>query len=190
MLNNVENDTDRTSLKIAEMLMTSQGLTDFEGHMEYGRDKDQYMAGSNDYEAVMQQAGWTNEQALKFVASLDEQVSLEEFKKQVADLNNQITNDTNLDVLLDARLSDDSKEELVKDQVAAYQPRDEDVSSEEFQSLSSHFFENEDKMGVEGTPFEDYSEDLLNNAEALEEVVEGILRFNDAVESIDNNYKD
>ena len=46
---------------------------------------------------------------------------------------------------------------------------------------------NADKMGEEGTPFADYSEDLLNNAAALEEVVEGILRYDDAVQTIDSN---
>ena len=57
MLNNVENDAERTSLKITDLLMESQDLTEFEGHSIGYQDQGQYIAGTSDYEAVMQQAG-------------------------------------------------------------------------------------------------------------------------------------
>ena len=57
MLNNVENDAERTSLKITDLLMDSQGLTEFEGHNIGYQDQGQYVAGTQDYEAVMSQAG-------------------------------------------------------------------------------------------------------------------------------------
>ena len=114
-------------------------------------------------------------------------MTLDNFKQEVANLNAQVKEDGDLDVLLDARLTDETKEGLVKDQIAGYEPKDEDVDTADFQTVANSFFDNADQMGQEGTPFADYSEDLLQNADALEDVVEGILRYNDAVESMDKN---
>ena len=67
-------------------------------------------------------------------------------------------------------------------------PTDKDVNQEEFVSVGDTFAENKDKLGVEGTEFEDYSAELLDNKDALAEATEGILRYNDAIKSLDSSY--
>jgi hypothetical protein len=67
-------------------------------------------------------------------------------------------------------------------------PTDKDVNQEEFVSVGDTFAEHKDELGVEGTEFEDYSEKLLENKDAVAEAAESILRYNDAIKSLDSSY--
>lgn len=121
------------------------------------------------------------------MASLDEDASYQEIIKQIEEVRQQVDAGTPFEVALQAKMDPEQLRKSVKESLAAYEPKDGDVDSGDFQSLSNMFMNNSDQMGEEGTPFADYSEDLLNNAAALEEVVEGILRYDDAVQTIDGN---
>lgn len=116
--------------------------------------------------------------------------SYETMTQDIQTVMKHLNNGEPFEVALKAIMDEQETEEYVKSQLAAYQPTDEDVKSEDFQTLSNMFLDNAGNMGEEGTEFEDYSEDLLNNASALEEVIEGILRYDDAVQSLDDSLDD
>lgn len=141
----------------------------------------------------LESAGFSAQEALQVIASLhiDENTSYNDMVPEIQNIIKRVNEDKeSLSVVLQAKMDPEQIKETVQSQLAAYEPKDEDVDSEDFQSLSNVFMNNADKMGEEGTPFEDYSEDLLSNAEALEEVVEGILRYDDAIQTIDSNLED
>lgn len=135
-------------------------------------------------------SGFSAQESLQLMASLDENASYQEIIKQIEEVKQQVNAGTPFEVALQAKMDPEQLRESVQESLAAYEPKDEDVDSGDFQSLSNMFMNNSDRMGEEGTPFADYSEDLLNNAAALEEVVEGILRYDDAVQTIDSNLED
>lgn len=135
-------------------------------------------------------SGFSAQESLQLMASLDKNASYQEIVKQIEEVKQQVNAGTPFEVALQAKMDPEQLRESVQESLAAYEPKDEDVDSGDFQSLSNMFMNNSDRMGEEGTPFADYSEDLLNNAAALEEVVEGILRYDDAVQTIDSNLED
>ena len=141
----------------------------------------------------LESADFSANEALQIIASLniDEETSYNEIVPEIQDIIRRVNEDKeSLSVVLQAKMDPEQVKETVKSQIATYEPKDEDVSKEAFDSLADTFYENQNQMGVEGSPFEDYSEDLFGNAEALEDVIEGILRYNDAIESLDKNYDD
>ena len=57
MLKNVEDDASKASLEVTELLMQNQGVQEFgAGHYVGYQGQGEYVAGTQDYEAVMQQA--------------------------------------------------------------------------------------------------------------------------------------
>lgn len=135
-------------------------------------------------------SGFSAQESFQLMASLDENASYQEIIKQIEEVKQQVNAGTPFEIALQAKMDPEQLRESVQESLATYEPKDEDVDSGDFQSLSNMFMNNSDQMGEEGTPFADYSEDLLNNAAALEEVVEGILRYDDAVQTIDSNLED
>lgn len=132
-------------------------------------------------------SGFSAQESLQLMASLDENASYQEIVKQIEEVKQQVNAGTPFEVVLQAKMDPEQLRKSIQESLATYEPKDEDVDAVDFQSLSNMFMNNADKMGEEGTPFVDYSEDLLNDAAALEEVVEGILRYDDAIQSIDSN---
>jgi len=135
----------------------------------------------------LESSGFSAQESLQFMASLDEDASYREIVEKLEEVKQQVDTGAPFEVALQAKMDPEQIRESVEASLAAYEPKDEDVDAADFQSLSSMFMNNADNMGEEGTPFADYSEDLLKNADALEEVVEGILRYDDAVETLDKN---
>ena len=130
---------------------------------------------------------------MQVIASLniDEETSYNNIVPEIQDIIHRVNEDKeSLSVVLQAKMDPEQVKETVKSQIATYEPKDEDVDKEDFDSLADTFYENKNQMGVEGTPFEDFSEGLFENAAALEDVIEGILRYNDAIESLNENYDD
>lgn len=135
-------------------------------------------------------SGFSAQESLQLMASLDENASYQQIIQQIEEIRQQVDAGTPFEIALQAKMDPEQIRESVEASLAAYEPKDEDVDAADFQSLSGMFMDNADNMGEEGTPFADYSEDLLNNADALEEVVEGILRYDDAVQTLDKNLED
>lgn len=135
-------------------------------------------------------SGFSAQESLQLMASLDENASYQQIIQQIEEVRQQVDAGTPFEIALQAKMDPEQIRESVEASLAAYEPKDEDVDAADFQSLSGMFMDNADNMGEEGTPFADYSEDLLNNADALEEVVEGILRYDDAVQTLDKNLED
>jgi hypothetical protein len=138
----------------------------------------------------LENSGFSAQESFQFMASLDEEASYREIVNKLEEVKQQVDAGTPFEVALQAKMDPEQIRESVEASLAAYEPKDEDVDVADFQSLSSTFMDNADNMGEEGTPFADYSEDLLKNADALEEVVEGILRYDDAIETLDKNLED
>ena len=172
MLQHVQDDAQKAALEVEQLLRANENLT--------ANDR-QYLT------AQMEQAGLSAEQSLQFVATLDENASRQEINTRL----NEITQSGEpFEIALRATMDPQQVREMVEAQLAEYQPTDKDVNSEDFQTMANMFMANEKNMGKEGTPFENYSADLLENADALEEVIESMLRYDDAIESLNSNLED
>lgn len=140
--------------------------------------------------------GMDLEQAFKFSELFDEESTYEDVVAKLTDLGSRIREGTSLDEALEKMVSEALKEgaeqgvKNIEETISSMSPVDEDVKAEDFQSLNETFLENRNKMGQEETPFEDYSPELLNNAEGLAQVTEGMLRYNDAIQTIDKSLED
>lgn len=172
MLQHVQDDAQKAAIQVEQLMYANENLS------------------SNDQKYLtsrFEQAGFSAEQSLKLVATLDENASVQEITNKI----NEITQSNEpFEVALKATLDPEQVRDMVKSQLAEYQPTDEDVKAEDFQTMTNMFMSNEENMGKEGTPFEDYSSELLDNAEGLEQVIESILRYDDAVSSLDKNLDD
>lgn len=175
-LAHTSDEAQRAAIQIQQMLNTSNTLSD-----------DQKTGITRQLES----AGFSAQEALQVIASLniDEETSYNNIVPEIQDIIHRVNEDKeSLSVVLQAKMDPEQVKETVKSQIATYEPKDEDVDKEDFDSLADTFYENKNQMGVEGTPFEDFSEGLFENAAGLEDVIEGILRYNDAIESLDKNY--
>lgn len=175
-LAHTSDEAQRAAIQIQQMLNTSNILSD-----------DQKTGITRQLES----AGFSAQEALQVIASLniDEETSYNNIIPEIQDIIQRVNEDKeSLSVVLQAKMDPEQIKETVKSQIATYEPKDEDINKEDFDSLADTFYENKNQMGVEGTPFEDFSENLFENAEGLEDVIEGILRYNDAIESLNKNY--
>lgn len=140
----------------------------------------------------MAQGGLTFGQQQLLAASLDPDATAAEFSQTIQDVLKEMDeNDTTFEVALKAKLKDPEQfQEAIRQQVESYEPKDSEIEQEDYNSMADHFYENKDKMGEEGSGFENYSKDLFDNAEALSEVIEDTLRYSDAIEEISDNFDD
>ena len=190
MLQYVTDDAQRADLQMQQLLRSNKNLTS-QRSVDYGAGD---IGTSSDYLEIageMQRAGFSAQEQLQLIATLDENASREEILNAIHRVQQYMDNGDSFSLALQAglELNPQEIENMVRSQLADYQPTDEDVNLEDFQTLSNLFL-NTNQLGQEGTPFADYSEELINNAIALEDVVEGILRYNDAIETINKNMDD
>ena len=179
-------EAQKAVITTRELLLANQNLTERGG--AYDSRNDYVTAGREGILDQLRNAGFTAEEQLKIVASFDDHATDKEITEGIAKIQEQLKTNPDLTLAIRAALDEDNIKQSVEKQLESYQPKDADVAQEDFQRLTNTFYENKDKMGEEGTPFEDLSETLFTNAEALERLVEGILRYNDAIASIDENY--
>lgn len=169
MLQHVQDDAQKAALEVEQLMRANENLN--------ANDR-AYLTSR------FEQSGLSAEQSLQLVASLDENASREEINARL----NEITQSGEpFEIALRATMDPQQIREMVESQLAEYQPTDEDVNSEDFQTMANMFMNNEENMGKEGTPFENYSTDLLEDADALEQVIESMLRYDDAIESLNSN---
>ena len=140
----------------------------------------------------MAQGGLTFDQQQLLTASLDKDTTAAEFSQTIQDVLKEMDEkNTTFEVALSAKLKNPEQfQEAIRQQVESYEHRDSEIEQENYNSMANHFYENKDKMGEEGSGFENYSEDLFNNAEALSEVIEDTLRYSDAIKEISDNFDD
>ena len=140
----------------------------------------------------MAQGGLTLNQQQLLTASLDKDTSAAEFSQTIQDiLKDMDENGTTFEIALKAKIKNPEEfQEAIRQQVESYEPKDSEIEQEDYNSMADHSYENKDKMGEEGSGFENYSEDLFDNAEALSEVIEDTLRYSDAIEEISDNFDD
>jgi uncharacterized membrane protein (UPF0182 family) len=134
------------------------------------------------------------EDGFKLAATIDEDATYEDIIRVLSEIGGKLREGTTLDEALQDLFKDSIEEGIdeadIEKALDAMKPSDADVKEDDFKNLNDTFLENTDKFGVEDTPFADYSPELAKNAEGLAEVTEGILRYNDAVQSIDKNLED
>ena len=144
--------------------------------------------------STLTQWGMSLEDGFKLAATIDEDATYEDIVRILSEIGGKLRDGTTLDEALQDLFKDSIEEGIdeadVEKALDAMKPSDADVKEDDFRSLNNTFLENTDKFGVEDTPFADYSPELAKNAEGLAEVTEGILRYNDAVQSIDKNLED
>lgn len=140
----------------------------------------------------MAQSGFTHNQQQLLSASLDPDTTAAEFSQTIQNIaKNMSDNGTSFEIALKAEIGNPEEfQEAIRQQVESYQPLDTEIKQEDYDAMTEHFYENKDRMGEEGSGFENYSEDLFDNAEALSEVIEDTLRYSDAIEEISDNFDD
>ena len=138
----------------------------------------------------MAQSGFTLEDQQLLSASLDPDTTAAEFSQTIQNIANKMSEEgTSFEIALKAEIGNPEEfQEAIRQQVESYQPLDTEIKQEDYDAMTEHFYENKDKMGEEGSGFENYSEDLFDNAEALSEVIEDTLRYSDAIDEISDNF--
>lgn len=182
-LSHTSDEAQRAAIEIQQILNANENLNGS------ARDTGGILGQRDSIVRDLENTGLNAEESLQLLVTVDDS-SYETMTQDIQTVMKHLNNGEPFEVALKAIMDEQETEEYVKSQLAAYQPTDEDVKSEDFQTLSNMFLDNAGNMGEEGTEFEDYSEDLLNNASALEEVIEGILRYDDAVQSLDDSLDD
>jgi major membrane immunogen (membrane-anchored lipoprotein) len=182
-LSHTSDEAQRAAIEIQQVLNSNENLNGS------ARDTGGILNQRDSITQALENTGLSAEESLQLLVTIDDS-SYETMTQDIQKVTEQLNDGKPFEVAIQAIMDEQETEDYIKSQLAAYEPEDEDVSKEAFDSLTDTFYENQDQMGVEGTPFADYSEDLFENAEALEDVVESILRYNDAIESLDESYDD
>lgn len=81
-------------------------------------------------------------------------------------------------------MDEQETEDYIKAQLDAYEPTDEDIDADAFKNMANYIQGADDSAFEEGGMLEDVSSNIRENAEALEDLVEGILRYDDAVSTL------
>jgi hypothetical protein len=182
-LSHTSDEAQRAAIEIQQVLNANENLNGS------ARETGGVLNQRDSITQLLEESDLSAEESLQLLVTVDSS-SYEIMTQDIQTVISHLNDGEPFDVAIQAVMNEQETEEYIKTQVAAYEPKDEDVEKESFDDLADTFYENKDQMGVEGTPFEDFSEDLFNNAEALEDVIEDILRYNDAIESLDKSYDD
>jgi hypothetical protein len=143
-----------------------------------------------DVQGELSNAGLYHEQQVQFLATLDENASKQEILSALEKLKQNMQNDESFDVALKASIDPEQLKQHIKEQIDAYEPTDEDVDADQFKSMANYVHEADDSAFEDGGMFEDISPDIRDSAEALEDFVEGILRYEDALSTLAEKEED
>lgn len=183
-------EAGKAAVEVGQLLLANENLTDNGGMQttydaNTGRVLSQYeLIGRQGIQSEMSDMGMTHEQQVQFLATLDENASESEIRTQLAELKQKMQDGQDFDVALKASLDPEQVDEMVKNQINSYEPTDEDVDADQFKSMANYIHDADESNFEEGGILGDISSDIQNNADALEEFVEGILRYDDAISTL------
>ena len=79
---------------------------------------------------------------------------------------------------------------MLQNRINNYEPTDEDIDADQFKSMANYIHGADDSAFEEGGMFEDLPSDIRDSADALEDFVEGILRYEDAISTLAEKEED
>jgi hypothetical protein len=183
-------EAGKAAVEVGQLLLANESLTNNGGMQttydaNTGQALSQYeLIGRQGIQTEMSDMGMDHEQQVQFLATLDENASESEIRTKLAELKQKMQDGQDFDVALKASLDPEQLNEMVKNQINSYEPTDEDVDADQFKSMANYIHDADASTFEEGGMLEDISPEIQNNADALEELVEGILRYDDAVSTL------
>ena len=183
-------EAGKAAVEVGQLLLANESLTDNGGiqttyDANTGQALSQYeLIGRQGIQTEMSDMGMDHEQQVQFLATLDENASESEIRTKLAELKQRMQDGQDFNVALKASLDPEQLDEMVKNQINSYEPTDEDVDADQFKSMANYIHDADESAFEEGGMLEDISPDIQNNADALEEFVEGILRYDDAISTL------
>ena len=186
---NVATEAQAAEIQVRQLLLANENL-DESTTQHYSREGDYTLYGREGIQDVMQNEGFDSEQQVKILASLDENASEQEIMAKIQEIKAKMETTNDFDLALKATLDPEQAEEMLQNQINNYQPTDEDIDADQFKSMANYIHGADDSAFEEGGMFEDLSSDIRDNADALEDFVEGILRYEDAISTLAEKEED
>ena len=192
----VQTEAGKAAIEVGQLLLANESLTDSGGMQttydsRTGQVLSQYeLIGREGIQSEMSDMGMDHEQQVQFLATLDENASESEIRTKLLELKQKMQEGEDFDVALKASLDPEQLDEMVKNQINAYEPTDEDVDADQFKTMANYIHDADASAFEEGGTLEDISPEIQNNADALEELVEGILRYDDAISTLSEKEED
>lgn len=177
-------EAQKASIQIEQLLNANSSLSE-------SRISD-YGESFNEREGITRQlesTGLSVEENLQLLVSIDDS-SYETMTQDIQTVMEHLNGGEPFDVALKAVMDEQETEDYVRSQIEAYEPTDEDVDADAFKNMANYIQGADASAFEEGGMFEDISSDIQENAEALETLVEGILRYDDAVSTLTEKEED
>ena len=175
-------EAQRAAIEIQQVLNANDALSSSRT-VDYGAGD---IGNFNEREDIVQQlenTGLSAEQSLQLLVAVDDS-SYETMTQDIQTVMEHLNNGEPFDVAVKAIMDEQETEDYVRSQLAEYKPTDEDVDVDEFRSMANYIQGADDSAFEEGGMFEDISPTIREDAEAIEDLVEGILRYDDAVSTL------
>ena len=181
MLNTLQDDAQIAAVQIEQLLQSNSSIKDM-GYAGQGLTAD---AQRDNITGALENTGLSAQQNLQLMATFDKDATYKEIMDGISEVREGLANGEDFNVLLKAKFDPEQIEQGVKEAINAYEPTDEDVDVEAFKNMANYIQGADASAFEEGGMFEDISPDIQTNAEALEQLVEGILRYEDAISTLE-----
>ena len=184
-LAHTSDEAQRAAIEIQQVLNANSSLSSSRT-VDYGAGD---IGNFNERGAIVQQlenTGLSAEESLQLLVTVDDS-SYDTMTQDIQTVMEHLNGGEPFDVALKAIMDEQETEDYIKAQLAAYEPTDEDIDADAFKNMASYIQEADSSAFEEGGMLEDVSPEIQNNAEALEDLVEGILRYDDAVSTLNDN---
>lgn len=183
MLHTLQDDAQIAAVEIEQVLQTNSSIKDM-GYAGQGLTADEQR---DNITGALENTGLSAEQNLQLMATFDKDATYKEIMDGIAEVQQGLENGEDFDILLKAKFDPEQIAQGVKEAINAYEPTDEDIDADAFKNMANYIQEADSSAFEEGGMLEDVSPEIQNNAEALEDLVEGILRYDDAVSTLNEN---
>ena len=184
MLHTLQDDAQIAAVEIEQILQSNSSLKDMGYAGQVGPTAEEQR---DNITGALENTGLSAEQNLQLMATFDKDATYNEIMDGIREVQEGLSNGEDFNVLLKAKFDPEQIKEGIKTAIDAYEPTDEDIDADAFKNMANYIQEADSSAFEEGGMLEDVSPEIQNNAEALEDLVEGILRYDDAVSTLNEN---
>lgn len=184
-LAHTSDEAQRAAIEIQQMLNANDALSSSRT-VDYGAGDIGNFNEREDITRQLENTGLNAKESLQLLVSVDNS-SYETMTQDIQTVMEHLNGGEPFDVALKAIMDEQETEDYIKAQLEAYEPTDEDVDADAFKNMANYIQSADASAFEEGGMLEDVSPDIQANAEALEDLVEGILRYDDAVSTLNDN---
>ena len=186
MLNTLQDDAQIAAVEIERILQSNSNIRDMDYSVQGLSAEEQ----RDNITGALENTGLSAEQNLQLMATFDKDANYKDIMSDIKEVQQSLENGEDFEVILKAKFDPEQIEQGIKEAINAYEPTDEDVDADAFKNMANYIQGADASAFEEGGMLEDVSPDIQNNAEALEELVEGILRYDDAVATLIDKEED